>query len=548
MRVVYAREPGFFGIQSGYSPALQKIARSIPGITWDKNQSLWKGRQDAVDTVAAHLSNAGIRVDSLEARSEPGFSGPLPATLRDYQRAGVEFILAEKECILADDMGLGKTFQTLAAAIASGSSRILIVCPHRARNVWKAELIKRFGREPTLLNSRTGDAAKLPENGFVICHYEIVFAWKAPLEKWSPQFVAFDEAQNLSNEKTQRTIGARVASADATYRVALTGTPIPNRISDLYPIVETVRPGTFAGNGSVPFFPFGLRYCNGHQEEHPSREVQGANEKHWDFSGSSRLDELKQRLAYFMLRRTKTDVQAQLPPKVRQSVFLDVPNAGMMPGSALNRSETRRLLDIAGTAKIKPVIEAAADAARDGANVVVFTHRKATADTIAAGITAAGVRAITYHGDIASGEREKRLAAFQQLCQPIVPFAVGTVFVATIDSAGDAISLAGASVCIFAELSYEPYKLLQAEDRLHRHGALSTVFIQYFLARGSVDELIARNVIEKLDVIGSAGLTPNGAALQESLQENETDLMSRLYANMADWTPDDIGASLTNST
>lgn len=530
-----------FAIHSpGYSRALQNAARLVPGMCW--TGQVWAGRQDAIDLTARILRDSGIRVDSIDFQdvAPTARTLSLPARLYPYQRVGVEFLLREREAILADDMGLGKTLQALTAAmqVANGpGGKILIVCPMRARRVWKDEIAQNYPRADMvqMLDGRAAQA-KFECGGIIICHYDILHAWRHVLRDWGPHVCIFDEGQNLSNEKTQRTRAAREVSYHAKYRWVLTGTPVPNRVSDLYSIVETARPGTFASRETgMPFFPFGLRYCNGRQETHPSRTVPGAEEKHWNFDGASRGEELRERLSYFMLRRTKTDVALELPRLTRQSIFLDTSKTLMAPNMALSRTETRRLLDVAATAKLPQVIEAAADAAREGTRVVVFCYRKAVADTIAASLAAESVWVRKHHGDVPQHIRQNAIADFRDLRS-------GGVFVATIDSAGDAISLSNASVCMFAELSYEPFKLLQAEARLHRIGQTLPVTIQYYLARGTIDELVAANVIAKLDSHVANVARPDGAPLQASLIETEETLLARLYASMADWTPNDAAA------
>lgn len=522
MRVVRL-DSNFYAISCvGYSIALRNAAKMSPGMFWDSERRIWYGRQDAVDLCCAILSNGGITVEAApsdyvyERWRDMHFS----PKLRNYQLVGARHLIEEKRAILADDMGLGKTLTALSAAFASGSNRILIVCPNRAKDVWKRELKKSFNEEafyPQGRGGRNEPAGKLSSSARVwVINYEILSAWQEILIRESFDDVIFDECHNLMNEKSKRTQAARAVSKDATYVWGLSGTLLPNRVSDLYAIVETIRPKTFG-----TFFNFAFRYCGAIQGEHPSRAVPGAKEKHWNFDGSSNEDELRQRLAYFALRRTKSDVKLELPPKTRMSLFVDV--KGARPPSvaaSLSKSEMRRQLDVAATGKLGDVVDAARAAVLEGNRVVIFTYRKVVAESLTASLTAAGVFAQYFHGDVPQARRLSYLTSPPD------------VLVATIDSAGDAIDLSFASVCIFAELSYEPFKLLQAEARLHRFGQENPVLIQYFLARGTVDELVAKAVIDKLDTFGAVGFTPDGEALQPALQENESDMMQRLYDAM----------------
>jgi len=518
MRVI-RRDDDFFAIECrGYSPILRNAAKMSPGLLWDKERKHWYGRADAVDLCAAHLSNEGIIVEASDVDSQPNYTVEYSSKLRAYQKEGVHFLVSQKRAILADDMGLGKTLTALSAAFASKGRSVLVVCPNRAKHVWVKELEKSFS--PTSICLPKGRKVESLDGGHVwICNYEILDAWKDEFIRKNFDVVIFDECHNLMNEKSKRTIAARAVAKDASYVWGLSGTLIPNRVSDLYSIVETIRPGTFG-----TFFNFAFRYCGPEQGEHLSRSVPGAKEKHWDFDGSSHEDELRQRLAYFALRRTKTDVALELPKKTRQSIFLDVaaPAASYLIPS---KSEIRRLLDLTATKKIPDILDAARNAIEDGEKVVIFTYRKSIAENIAASLHASGVKTALVTGEVPLAQREASIAAGH----------AGNIqaFVATIDSAGDAIDLSFASVAIFAELSYEPFKLLQAEARLHRFGQTRPVLVQYFFARGTIDELIAQHIIDKLDTQVDVGLASDGAPLNSSLREDEGAMLDRLYQAMA---------------
>jgi len=525
-----------YGIVSAYNRGVINASKLIPGMTWDKTRNAWTGTRDAVDRTCKILSENGVPVaplvvvDAWNGGFRTRAAQHFPKKLRQYQYDGGIFIIDEKRAILAFDMGLGKTLTALSAALAVGK-RVLIVCPSKGRDVWRQELKKSFNAEAYFCEGRSPRSLAV-QTRIVVCHYDILSAWSSLLALFAFDVVIFDEAQNLMNETSARTKAARKVSERATYVWGLTGTPIPNHVADLYSIVETIRPGTFGDK----FFNFGRRYCAGHQEEHPSRTIPGAKEKHWVFGpckdcgkdGTSNLDELRERLSYFLLRKTKSDVALELPAMTRQSIFLDVPNVtGLLPSAETlrNRKETRRLLDLSANAKFRYIEDAAFDAVQDGAKVVIFTYRKAVAESVVANLIVRGVtRATCFHGDKSQAVRKTILddAARGEV----------DVLVATIDSAGDAINLSFASVCIFAELSYEPYKLLQAEARLHRFEQKNPVLVQYYLARGTIDELIAANVIAKLETMPALELTPDGALLQTSLQESDDALLSNLYASM----------------
>jgi SWI/SNF-related matrix-associated actin-dependent regulator 1 of chromatin subfamily A len=444
--------------------------------------------------------------------------------LREYQQEGVSFLREVKRGILALDMGLGKSAVAVNAAISFATSkRVLIVCPSYVRGVWSnahdgGELMKWAGpNHPVSLEVFECKGTKTPKmpisaapTDWVICHYDILHAWAEKLREWCPEVVIFDECHFLMNSETRRTQAAKHVSAAAPYVWGLSGTPMTNRPRDLWGVLDTIVPGRFGDN----FFPFGLRYCGGYKEAvTPDKTV-------WKFDSNSNLPELNTRLKHFMLRRTKSDVALELPAKTRQVIRVDVgKTTPVIPGEA--SVQMRRALAVAADAKLKdsaiPLIQGHLDS---GAKVVVFTYRRGVAEYIA---NECGGSII--HGGVAQSRREKTLHELRNQDG-------ASLLAATIDAAGTGVDLSYADVAVFVELTYEPHELLQAEARLHRYGQKNPVLIQYLIAKGTTDELVADVVIGKLDVlersIGGFGET----ALAEGFKIDEDEIMRDLYARL----------------
>jgi SWI/SNF-related matrix-associated actin-dependent regulator 1 of chromatin subfamily A len=521
---------------STYSPAMFEAARAIPGCTKNDSKSI-SGSADAIKAAVDWLTQVkGLNPAAFEGRT----SIPLPiwaenetwcdARLRAYQRTAVSFLRQQKRCILADDMGLGKTASAINAAMSFAvQKRVLIVCPSYVRGVWHnahdgGELVK-WGATPPGGSSpplwpevleckglKTVDAPIDPDAPFVICHYDILHAWASVLQEWNPEIVIFDECHYLMNPETRRTVAAKVVSSGAQYVWGLSGTPMTNRPRDLWGILDTIVPGRFGH----AFFPFGLRYCGGYKEAvTPEKTV-------WKFDSRSNLDELRARLQHIMLRRTKTDVALELPPKTRQVIRVDVSNKlnGASFCEDTRGGAMRAALAVAADAKLKdsavPLIQSHLDA---GKRVVAFTYRRAVAEYLNKECGGSLI-----HGRISRAAREKTLHTVRGLETSLVS--------ATIDAAGTGIDLSYADVAVFVELTYEPHELLQAEARLHRFGARNPVLIQYLIARGTTDELVADVVLSKLDALESAigGFTETG--MGQDLKEDADSIMADLYARL----------------
>lgn len=446
--------------------------------------------------------------------------------LRPYQEEGVAFLRREggAGAILADEMGLGKSRSVLEAA--RGARRLCIICPSHVRGVWRSELAKwrpelrPFFAEGVVPNKKRAVALP-PADDFdvVVCHYDILHAWAVQLAGWAPEVLVFDEGHALQNERSRRSEAARQVRKASNFCWALTGTPLTNRPKDLWNLADTVRPKSLGRS----FFSFGCRFCNGHQIQVTPEKVV------WDFKGKSNLPELRALLARFCLRRTVADVALQLPGKTRQVIYFEGegteagPLADFPPGGLFGTG-MRRSLDASADGRLGDVRQHlidTLDGATDG-GVVVFTWRRAVAETLAAVGRLHADMTEMVHGGIPHAERERRLTALRT--------AGGRrLLVATIDSCATGIDLTWASHGIFAEIDYKPHALLQAEARLHRFGQAAPVLIQYLLTRGTVDEVVAQFVIDKLETYGEVlGDGGGEGALATALSGSEDDLMAEL--------------------
>jgi SWI/SNF-related matrix-associated actin-dependent regulator 1 of chromatin subfamily A len=292
----------------------------------------------------------------------------------------------------------------------------------------------------------------------------------------------------------------------------------------MHPILAALAPTEF-GN----FFVFAKRYCQAHQDERG----------HWDFTGSSNLGELQERLrSTIMVRRLKKDVLTELPPKRRQVVLLPTDGAAKAVAAeakawamheerlATLRSEADyahasgdtvaykaavEALKAAGRtgfdeiakerrnvaiAKLPKVIEHIEDAFEQGiGKIVLFGHHH----DVCNGITAHfGAAAVKLTGEVTSNkDRQEAVDRFQN--DPTVK-----LFVGSIGAAGVGHTLTAASTVIFAELDWVPANVNQAEDRCHRIGQNDQVLIQHLVLNGSLDARMATLLVEKQDIADKA--------------------------------------------
>lgn len=525
-----------WGLESRkYSPALHREAKATPGMRWKAEHNAWCGWPDAVAACVQRLEEKEIIIEGELPPKEVDTNWDGVPTkhlkgLREYQKSGVYFLVSQAAtgALLADDMGLGKTRQALHA-IAAIERSALIVCPSFVRNVWVREAAKWLPKWPvTQLHGtkpKEKDIEEMRVNAptLFLVHYDIVFAWVEPIITIAcPSIAVFDECHFLMSDKSKRSLACRAIARATPHRIGLSGTPMTSRPRDLWNVVDTLSEGRFGR----PFDYF-LAHCNAHKETVTTR---AGDRIVWNMTGSSRLEELKTRLDYFMLRRTKSDVELELPQRTRQVIEVEIKRECRTPiGSALKSDKLlREALALAADGKLPKAVELIMNHVESGSKVVCFTHRKAIAELMATSLRANGVVAKIITGDV---PQKRRIEIVDE--QP-------TVLCCTMDSTQVGIDLTFADIAVFVELDWVPSKLAQCEARLHRFGQKRNVLIQYVIALSTADEVIADAVVAKLDVF-SSGIGKLDDGLRETLggsvEINSADQLRKLYEKLKEDSP-----------
>ena len=511
-----------FARPRSYAFPVAGLARQIPGLAWDPTTKVYGGRPDAVVAFAHALQEEELAAvvgevkepSDLLGKGVGGWKNP-PEALRAYQREGVEFLrllASDGGALLGDDVGLGKSAQALfamKALIEDGSPPlVVVVCPAVVKAVWAAEAKKWLPDyfEAVFVCQGTKGNRPAAQNEFIASHianknsptgaalwilnYDIAHAWVEVFGK-TVGVLVLDEAHYLLNERSRRSKAIKALAAKAHARIALSATPMTARPRDLWNVVDTLEPGRF-GKGPWKYL---MRHCAAH------KETVARNTTVWITDGSSHEDELALRLRWVMLRRSKADVMAELPARVRQVIPIKVPTQNIAPvwreGWEKSRRDTlSRALTLSGSGKIPEAVELATSRAAEGHSVLVFTHLRETAKQIYTKLAKTkGVVAALATGEDTSASRSALVEEMREKAKT-----APVVLVATIDSLGVGIDLSFADVVIFVDLDWIPSKLLQAEGRAHRHGQKRSVTIYYLVGIGTADEYIQKKVIERLDL------------------------------------------------
>lgn len=250
-----------------------------------------------------------VMLEKLEKTYLPDYS-PLKANLYPYQKEGVKFALFKTGAIIADEMGLGKTLQAIAIATLKkdlfGFAKNLIVCPASLKAQWKTEIEKFTDCKAIVVDGFPEDRkVKYWSNDydFFIINYETVLRDLSTINKVKFDFLILDEAQKIKNYQTKTS--SAIKKIWKRHCLVLTGTPIENKLIDLYSITQVVDPHFLA-----PLWEFSYQHC-----------LFDPNSNRDKIVGYYNLNQLKKRMSKILIRREKRSVINQLP-NVQQ---LDVP-------------------------------------------------------------------------------------------------------------------------------------------------------------------------------------------------------------------------------
>jgi len=254
------------------------------------------------------------------------------APLYPYQRDGMLHLVFTERALLADDMGLGKTVQAIAACELlrrmQGVQRVLVISPASLKAEWQ-EQIEKFTQLDTLI-IQGSRAARLKQyrqkSFFYLCNYEQILFDRDEIQSiLAPDIIILDEAQRIKNWQT-KTANA-VKQLKSRYAFVLTGTPIENRIDEIYSIVQFLDPHLFG-----PLFRF-------------NRDFYELDEK-GQACGYKNLDKLHHRLHRVMLRRRKDDVEGELPGRTINNYFVSMTEEQTLRYDEIN-TRVARLMNMA---------------------------------------------------------------------------------------------------------------------------------------------------------------------------------------------------------
>jgi len=409
--------------------------------------------------------------------------------LRPFQKIAVNFLeYTDGNALIADEMGLGKTIEAIAyLQLHPELKPVIIVCPGSLKENWKQEILKWMTfPKVRILNGQT-PTKTLIGNIFII-NYDIIHSWRKILKKLNAQILIADECHFFKNNSADRTQTIKRLTKTIPHIIGLSGTPIENRPLDIFNIANILDPITFPDR-----VQFCVRYCD-----------RKYSKLGWDDSGASNTIELHEKLINsIMIRRKKKDVLPELPDKTYSYVPIELDNkkeyqeAQMdfinfveknkgaiaaekaLRAQALTKIETLKQLAIKGKFKhainwIKEFLEV------ENKLVIICIHT----EIITGIISAFPDISVKIDGSIATNKRQSIVHKFQT--DPSIKLCIINV-----EAGGVGITLTAAYNVAVLELPWNPGKLTQAIDRIHRIGQLKGVLVHFLLAVNTIEQRLA---------------------------------------------------------
>lgn len=515
--------------------AKSKMARSIPGAVWDREERAWLLDPEEITPRTAAVT--------LKLFPELSLTEPALAEARDKMRGGVrpfdnatpygkrveapgvEAVLAEEGHSFFDfqaidlgyvtdilneyggaylgwERGLGKTLGSCALIEATGAERVLVVAPNTAKGpVWEPEL-RRFlpDREVLVLPNTKAKRERMlveihrnPRPLILVVHYEQLAIIGGPDgRKWAKfgewDIVIADEAHRIKNPKAK--MSRAIKKIPSARRVALSGSIIENHAEELFSVLQWLFPKRY----KAKWRDFNDRYLD---------YMEGGYGKVFVGIKLDKLDTLRSELGVFMVYRRKED-ELDLPTRTDQTLYVELSpgqrraydqlvtscltelpdgsNVKATDGLAM-LTKLRQVasgLDLVGDVRDSTKLDLAVDMIADapGEGFVVFSWYKQMCYALADRLGGDGVYVVT--GDVKHDDRTRMIEEFQS--------GQGRVFIGTLSTLGESVNLQRASQAILLDRSWNPATNTQAEDRVYRMGQDKPVTITHVIAKDTVDE------------------------------------------------------------
>ncbi len=496
---------------------------------------------DAEEWIEGQLTQQQLRAATAEILADPE-AHPLrrdllKTELLPYQMQGIAFAVAAGRAVLADDMGLGKTIQGIGAAELfaqlAGIERVLVICPASLKSQWRNEIRRFCDRGVQLITGRADERASQYQHGefFTICNYEQVLRDLSAIETVPWDLIILDEGQRIKNWESKTSQVVR--SLRSRFGLVLSGTPLENRLDELYTVVQFVDQSQLG-----PAYEFFHR----HRIVGDTGRVQGYR----------RLDELRDRLRPILLRRTRGEVLEQLPERTTSLVRvrpteeqLELHAAHMQTVVRITRKAYLTEMDLLQLQKALLMCRMAANGTvlvdkeepgysskldrlaelleglidQPNRKIVLFSEWRRMLSLIEPILEQLGADYVRLDGQVPQKLRPALVKRFQEdeSCRVIMMTNAGSM----------GLNLQSANVVVNVDLPWNPAVLEQRIGRAHRMGQKNPVHVYLLVTEDTLEEKLLGTLASKQD-LALAALDAQSETCEVKLESGMEEIRRRL--------------------
>jgi superfamily II DNA or RNA helicase len=521
----------------------QDLADLLPLLNRLNGNKRIRVRETVLERLDGYLQEKQMAELARQQVSRPAIN--LKTRLYPYQETGIEFGLFKKATLIGDEMGLGKTLQAIALAILKkeifGFEKVLIITLASLKEQWKREIERFTDERPAIIAGSPAQRRELyakKESYFKITNYEAVLRDVTVISRFKPDLIILDEAQRIKNFSTK--------TADAVKRIprshalVLTGTPLENKLEDVYSIVQFLDPHLLS-----PLW----RFAAGH--------FMLSRHKKGKILGYRNLDRLHEQLKSLVIRRRKEEVLTDLPDEMVNNYYIDLHDEQLKIHNGylqlllplinkkfLTPMDLRRIQElllrmrmvcnstylIDRKTHISPKmkeLEGVVDelVVQNKRKMVIFSEWTTMTFLIARHLSEARIPFVELSGKIPVNKRQALIDEFTHNpdCK---------VFLST-DAGGTGLNLQAADCVVNFELPWNPARLNQRIGRVNRIGQKSRcVNVVNLISKNSIEEKILAGIQLKTDLFN--GVFDGGPNMVEFSHEKRTELLNRLREMMGE--------------
>lgn len=501
----------FFVSQKQFYPTLESI-KSMRGRTWNSQEKAWyvpftipnvqylMGQGfDVCDTLKSHLKpEPKVQVARIPEMFTDIDESKLPKGLRPYQIEAIKYLEYHNgNGLIALFPRAGKSVVSLSHVKLHNYNKVLIVCPATAKIGWQREIKKWFNEPSCILQTRT--PYELPEMRYHIINWDILYDWVGCLNDYD--IVIADEVHRSSNIKlakkvagktrnvpVQTTLAFQTLAAKTPRILALTGTPITSKVSQLWVLLNIYDAERFPD-----YYKFIWKFCD------PKH-----NGYAWEFNGLSNADELLPLLPKYMYRRRREDVIVDLPEETHEFIPIEIDEVLYAkdlkefeawlkenPACTDEQKDARiaQFESLSYSKKRQQIIDWVKDFED---KIVLFTHHRSVSEDLH---NVFKKQSVLVYGGMNGEKKQKAIDDFNENDKI-------RIFVGNIDACKEAISLYASDYVAYVELPLTVGALDQSRQRIYLpdKGATKLSYM-YFIAEDTVDEDRVKRLIERAKLI-----------------------------------------------